>query len=183
MSQERTTPDHEPGNAATPPASPEPDPALREALNAAVATAHAELVRAGEGKSGLLLSWAGAAFGVLGTLLVTGPAHFPGIARFGVIAAILVLSMAVVLILFTIRPALPKHGGTGLIAYATAATAQDVLEQVRKELASSELSLAESAFQLSHLALTKHRHLRWAINLIVAAIGIITITLALQYLL
>ncbi|MEU4231252.1 Pycsar system effector family protein [Nonomuraea sp. NPDC026600] len=178
MSHEHPGPSPEPGKGN----AKHPDPALKNALDATVDAAHAELVRAGEGKSGLLLSWAGAAFGVLGTLLVTGPAHFPGIARFGVILAILLLSIAVVLVLLTIRPELPKHGGPRAIAYARAASAQAVLDQVREQLADRELSLAGDALLFSRLALAKHRYLRWAVDLIVAAMATITITVVVPHL-
>ncbi|GAA3016916.1 Pycsar system effector family protein [Streptosporangium longisporum] len=166
-------------DATARPAPTEPDPALKHALETAVTMAHAELVRAGESKSGLLLSWAGAAFGLLGTLLVTSPDHFPGIARFGVIVAVMMLSVAVVLILLTIRPTLPRHGRTATALYSATTTPQDVLDRIRAQLADGELSLARQTLLLSRLALVKHRYLQWAIDLIIAAIVILTITVAL----
>ncbi|WP_433257722.1 Pycsar system effector family protein [Streptosporangium sp. CA-135522] len=183
MDHKRTRPSSTPGDAAAPSASADADLALQHALDVAAAVAHAELARAGEGKSGVLLSWAGAAFGVMSTLLVTGSARFPGIERFGVISAILLLAIAVVLTLLTIRPVLPKHGGPQFLAYARAATEQALLDQIRAQLADPELSLARDAFVFSRMALTKHRYLRRAIDLILVAMVIITITVALPHLL
>ncbi|MGV9776524.1 Pycsar system effector family protein, partial [Streptosporangium sp. NPDC003464] len=70
-------------------------PFLRDRLDAATAAARAELISASEKRAGLLLSWAGVAYGVMVTLILTGPARFPGIGRFGVILALILLSAAV----------------------------------------------------------------------------------------
>ena len=69
--------------------------------------AHIELVRASENKADLLLAWGGVAYGVLVTLILTCPARFPGNGRYGVVLALIMLSLAVMLILITVRPRIP----------------------------------------------------------------------------
>ncbi|MER5326723.1 Pycsar system effector family protein [Streptosporangium roseum] len=158
-------------------------PALRERLDSVSKTAHIELVRASENKAGLLLSWGGVAYGVLVTLILTGPARFPGIGRFGVILALLMLSMAVMLILITVRPRIPKDGGPRIITYAKAPTPQALIDLMHAEAAEAgryELSLANDALLACQIAVIKHRNLRWAVDLIVVSIVTLTVTVFLE---
>ncbi|MFE3448169.1 Pycsar system effector family protein [Nonomuraea sp. NPDC059194] len=158
-------------------------PFLRDRLDAATATARAELVSASERRAGLLLSWSGVAYGVMVTLIVTGPARFPGVGRFGVILALILLSAAVLLILITIRPLSSEQGGQRVLAYAEEPTPEALIERMNAETKDYELFLAADALQIVRVARTKHRNLRWAVNLIVTAITLMTVVVFLERLL
>ncbi|GAA3472214.1 Pycsar system effector family protein [Nonomuraea roseola] len=158
-------------------------PALRERLDAVNKTAYVELVRASETRAGLLLSWGGVAYGVLVTLILTGPAQFPGIGRVGVVMALIMLSIAVMLILYTVRPRIPKHGGPRIITYAQAPTPEALIDLMHVEEAEAgryELALANDALLACKIAVLKHRNLRWAVDLIVASIATLTVTVFLE---
>ncbi|MDP9868031.1 MULTISPECIES: Pycsar system effector family protein [Streptosporangium] len=155
-------------------------PFLRDRLDAATAAARAELISASEKRAGLLLSWAGVAYGVMVTLILTGPARFPGIGRFGVILALILLSAAVLLILITIRPPSPGQGGQRILAYAEEPTPQALIERMNAETADYELFLATDALRIARIARTKHRNLRWSVNLIVTGITVMTVTVFLE---
>ncbi|MER6830812.1 Pycsar system effector family protein [Streptosporangium sp. NPDC000563] len=153
--------------------------AVMDALHAAAAGARAELARAAEGKAGLLLSWAGGAFAVVATLAVTGPARLVGVALAGVWAAVLLIAGAVLLLLLTVLPTLPKRGGTGFVAYAELPNPAALLAQVRKEIEIDKhgLVVAADAHRLSQLAVAKYRRVRWAVRLLVAAVVVLLVTL------
>lgn len=154
-------------------------PILRDRLDAATAAARAELISAVEKRAGLLLSWAGVAYGVVVTLILTGPARFPGIGRFGVILALILVSAAVMLILFTIRPSL-RQGQLRVLGYAKAPTPQALIEQMDAEVKNYDLFLAEDALRMAKIARSKHRNLRWAVDLIITGITTMTITVFLE---
>ncbi|MER7205936.1 Pycsar system effector family protein [Streptosporangium sp. NPDC000239] len=158
-------------------------PLLRERLDAAVVSARAELISASEKRAGLLLSWAGVAYGVLVTLILTGPARFPGIGRFGVVLALILLTVAVTLILFTIRPLSPRRGGLRVLGYADVPTPQALIERMNTETSDYELFLATDALWIARVARTKHRNLRWSVDLIVAGIVTMTVMVFLERLL
>ncbi|MEU7899855.1 Pycsar system effector family protein [Nonomuraea sp. NPDC049152] len=157
-------------------------PFLRERLDAAVTSARAELISASERRAGLLLSWAGVAYGALVTLILTGPARFPGLGRFGVIAALILLTAAVVLILITIRPLSAGRGGAKVLEYAKAPTPQDLIEQMSAEAREYDLFLATNALQIARVAHMKNRNLRWAVDLIVTGITTMTVMVFLEHL-
>ncbi|WP_084962807.1 Pycsar system effector family protein [Thermoactinospora rubra] len=154
-------------------------PVVRDRLAAAATVARAELISDSQQRAGLLLSWAGVAYGVVVTLILTGPARFPGIGRFGVIVALIMLSAAVMLILVTIRPVSAKRGPR-IFSYAEASTPQALIERLNAETANYELLMATDALQLVRVARTKNRNLRWAVDLIVTGITIMTITVFLE---
>ncbi|WP_344973489.1 Pycsar system effector family protein [Streptosporangium fragile] len=158
-------------------------PFLRDRLDAATAAARAELISASEKRAGLLLSWAGVAYGAMVTLILTGPARFPGIGRLGVIVALILLSAAVMLILITIRPLSPQRGGMRILSYADEPTPQALIERMNAETADYELFLATDALRIARVARAKHRNLRWAVDLIVTGITIMTVTVFLERLL
>ncbi|WP_433247058.1 Pycsar system effector family protein [Streptosporangium sp. CA-135522] len=155
-------------------------PILRNRLDNVTTAARDELISASEKRAGLLLSWSGVAYGVVVTLILTGPARFPGIARFGVIVALILLSAAVMLILLTVRPLSPKHGGLRILAYAQAPTPQALIEQMNAEIKDYELFLASDALRIAKIARAKHRNLRWSVDLIVIGITIMTVTVFLE---
>lgn len=156
---------------------------LRDRLDAATTAARAELISASEKRAGLLLSWSGVAYGVMVTLILTGPAQFPGVGRFGVILALILLSAAVLLILVTIRPPSPQQGGQRILLYAEEPTPEALIERMNAETRDYELFLAADALRIARIARTKHRNLRWAVNLIVTGIMVMTIMVFLERLL
>lgn len=155
-------------------------PFLRDRLDAATTAARAELISASERRAGLLLSWAGVAYGVLVTLILTGPARFPGLGRFGVIAALILLSAAVMLILITIRPLSADRGGPKILAYAKAPSPEALIEQMNAETRNYDLFLATSALEIARVARVKNRNLRWAVDLIVTGITVMTVMVFLE---
>ncbi|MBT2234306.1 Pycsar system effector family protein [Nonomuraea sp. NEAU-A123] len=157
-------------------------PFLRDRLDAATTAARAELISASERRAGLLLSWAGVAYGVVVTLILTGPARFPGPGRFGVIAALILLSMAVLLILITIRPVSAERGGSKILSYAKAPTPEALIEQMNAETKDYELFLAATALEIARVARAKNRNLQWAVDLIVTGITIMTVMVFLEHL-
>lgn len=154
-------------------------PVVRNRLDAAATVARAELISASQQRAGLLLSWAGVAYGVVVTLILTGPARFPGIGRFGVIVALILLSVAVMLILVTIRP-LSARSEPRIFTYADAPTPRALIERMNTEAEDQDLLMATDALQLVKVARTKNRNLRWAVDLIVTGITIMTITVFLE---
>lgn len=158
-------------------------PFLRDRLDAATAAARAELISASEKRAGLLLSWAGVAYGVMVTLILTGPARFPGIGRFGVILALILLSAAVLLILITIRPLPPQRSGMRILTYADEPTPEGLIERMNAETRDYELFLATDALQIARVARSKHRNLRLAVDLIIAGITTMSIMVFLERLL
>ncbi|MGC5010350.1 Pycsar system effector family protein [Streptosporangium sp. DT93] len=158
-------------------------PILRERLDAATTAARAELISVGEKRAGLLLSWAGVAYGVMVTLILTGPARFPGIGRFGVILALILLSTAVLLILVTIRPLPAARSGTRVLAYADESTPESLIERMNAEIDDYELFLATDALRMTRVARVKNRNLRLAVDLIIMGITIMSITVFLERLL
>ncbi|MFS1303411.1 Pycsar system effector family protein [Streptosporangium longisporum] len=164
------------GNARHVPMS----PILRERLDVAVTAARAELISASEKRAGLLLSWAGVAYGVMVTLILTGPARFPGIGRFGVILALILLSMAVLLILITIRPLPPGRGGVRILTYADEPTPEALIERMDIETRDYELFLATDALKIARVVRAKHRNLRLAVDLVIAGIMTMSITVFLE---
>ncbi|MFI6803259.1 Pycsar system effector family protein [Streptosporangium canum] len=155
-------------------------PLLRERLDAVTAAARTELVSVSEKRAGLLLSWAGVAYGVMVTLILTGPARFPGLGRFGVILALILLSVAVMLILITIRPLSAKRGRQRILAYADESTPQALIGRMNAEIKDYELFLATDALQFARIARAKHRKLRWAVDLVVAGVTVMTVTVFLE---
>ncbi|WP_031171418.1 Pycsar system effector family protein [Streptosporangium roseum] len=155
-------------------------PLLRERLDAVTAAARAELISASEKRAGLLLSWAGVAYGVMVTLVLTGPARFPGIGRFGVMLALILLSVAVMLILLTVRPLSARHGGQRILAYADEPTPQALIKRMNAETKDYELFLATDALQFARIARIKHRNLRWSVDLIITGITVMTATVFLE---
>ncbi|MEV4062403.1 Pycsar system effector family protein [Nonomuraea dietziae] len=155
-------------------------PFLRDRLDAATAAARAELISASEKRAGLLLSWAGVAYGVMVTLVLTGPARFPGLGRFGVIIALVLLSVAVLLILLTIRPLSAEHGGQKVLAYADEPTPQALIERMEADTKNYELFLATEALRFARVARAKHRYLRWSVDLVISAITVMTATVFLE---
>ncbi|MEU7855954.1 Pycsar system effector family protein [Nonomuraea sp. NPDC049141] len=158
-------------------------PLLRDRLDAAASAARAELISAIEKRAGLLLSWAGVAYGVIVTLILTGPARFPGLARFGVILALILLSAAVLLILITIRPLSPEHGGMRILTYADEPTPQALIARMNAEIEDYELFLATDALRVARIARAKQRSLRWVVDLIVAGITVMSVMVFLERLL
>ncbi|MBB2910602.1 hypothetical protein FHS43_001865 [Streptosporangium becharense] len=158
-------------------------PFLRDRLDAATTAARAELISVSEKRAGLLLSWAGIAYGAMVTLILTGPARFPGIGRFGVIVALILLSVAVLLILITIRPLSAERGGQRILSYADEPTPQALIARMNAETKDYELFLATDALKFARVARAKHRHLRWSVDLIVTGITIMTVTVFLERLL
>ncbi|MEV4162109.1 Pycsar system effector family protein [Nonomuraea dietziae] len=154
-------------------------PVVRDRLDAAATAARAEVISATQQRAGLLLSWAGVAYGVVVTLILTGPAQFPGLGRFGVIVALIMLSAAVMLILITIRPLSSKREPR-ILSYAEAPTPQALIEQMNAETKDYELIMATDALQLVQVARTKNRNLRWAVDLIVTGITIMTVMVFLE---
>ncbi|MFG3437733.1 Pycsar system effector family protein [Nonomuraea sp. NPDC047897] len=155
-------------------------PFLRDRLDAATTAARAELISASERRAGLLLSWSGVAYGVVVTLILTGPARFPGIGRFGVIAALILLSAAVMLILVTIRPAGGERGGPKILAYADETTPEALIERMNADTKDYDLFLATDALRIARVARVKNRNLRWAVDLIVTGITVMTIMVFLE---
>ena len=182
MNHDPSTPTFRPGGDTGAPRT-HTIPALSERLDAVSKAAHIELVRASENKADLLLAWGGVAYGVLVTLILTGPARFPGNGRYGVVLALIMLSLAVMLILITVRPRIPKDGGPRIITYAKAPTPQALIDLMNAEAAEAdkyELSLANDALLICQTALAKHRNLRWAVDLIIASIATLTVTVFLE---
>ncbi|MEV4059915.1 Pycsar system effector family protein [Nonomuraea dietziae] len=154
-------------------------PLVRDRLDAASTAARAEVISASQQRAGLLLSWAGVAYGVVVTLILTGPARFPGIGRFGVIMALIMLSAAVMLILVTIRP-LSSRREPRILSYAKAPTPQALIEQMNAETKDYEMLMATDALQLVRVARAKNRNLRWSVDLIVTGITIMTVMVFLE---
>ncbi|MFD1937041.1 Pycsar system effector family protein [Nonomuraea mangrovi] len=159
--------------------SPDIPPLVRDRLDAAANVARAEVISTSQQRAGLLLSWAGVAYGAVVTLILTGPARFPGIGRFGVIVALILLSAAVMLILVTIRPLSSKREPR-ILSYASAPTPQALIEQLNAETRDYDLIIASDALQFVQVASAKNRNLRWAVDLIVVGITIMTITVFLE---
>ncbi|MFI7438762.1 Pycsar system effector family protein [Nonomuraea indica] len=114
------------------------------------------------------------------TLVLTGPARFPGLGRFGVIAALILLSAAVTLILITIRPLSADRGGPRILAYAKAATPESLIEQMNADTRDYDLYLATSALEIARVASVKNRNLRWSVDLIVTGITVMTVMVFLE---
>lgn len=140
--------------------------------------ARAELARI-DTKAGILLGVSGTAFSVLAALSVLA-SGLPAPARAGLGGAVTLLAVSSAIALTVIRPFLPRPGtGTGFVAHAALAVTGDP-EQLLESLARApEDRRARDIIRLSAIAHTKYRRLRLAVDVLLAALAVLAITLPL----
>ncbi|MFD0883417.1 Pycsar system effector family protein [Streptosporangium algeriense] len=152
-----------------------PDPRVSE-LQAAADAARVELARS-DTKAGIALTVAGTGFTVLvaiGTLV-----HQSGPARAGLWLATAVLAAACSVLLWVIKPCIPRRGGgTGFVAHAAAGGPTEIL--VGLDVGERHHRLAAEVHRLSCIAARKYRRIAWGIGLMQAALLIIVVTLLLE---
>lgn len=142
------------------------------ALQAEANAARAELART-DAKAGIALATAGTTFSVLAALGTL--ARVSAYAQVGIWAAMTVLAAACGMLLWVIRPVIPRTGGVGFVAHARLGTAEELLAALDAE--STRERLADEVVLLSRLARAKYRRLRAGINLMFAALVILVVTI------
>ncbi|SNT60642.1 NUDIX domain-containing protein [Streptosporangium subroseum] len=142
-------------------------------LIAETAAARTELMRT-DTKANTVLAFAGGAFSVLAALSVLAS----GLAlptRVGLWVAVALLASASAVALTVIRPTLPRHGdGTGFTAHAAVGDVEELLDQLA---ADPESRRARDVIRLSQIACAKYRVLRTAVDLMLAALGVVVISI------
>ncbi|MEV7012007.1 NUDIX domain-containing protein [Streptosporangium sp. NPDC051022] len=144
-------------------------------LIAATEAARAEIART-DTKSGILLAFTGTAFSVLAALvaLASGLA-VP--ARVGLALAVVLLAVSSAVVLTVVRPALSRRGqGTGVLAHAEADSPEELLETLADD---PETRQAADVICLAQIARSKHGRLRCAVDLILAALAVVVVSLPL----
>lgn len=142
-------------------------------LRAEADAVRVELARV-DTKCGIALALAGTAFSVLVALGVLISDLAP-LAQIGLWLAMTVLAIACGVLLWVIRPSLPRTGGTGFMAYAEAASVDHLFADLSAE--SPQERLAAEVIHLSRIARTKYRRLRLGIDLMLSALVILVVTL------
>ncbi|MBB4920948.1 Pycsar system effector family protein [Streptosporangium saharense] len=151
-----------------------PDPRVAE-LQAEATAARIELARS-DAKAGIALAFAGTGFTVLvaiGTL-----AHQSGPARVGLWLATTVLAAACSVLLWVIKPYIPRRGGTGFVAHAAASGPTEILSTL--DVGERHHRLAAEVHRLSGIAARKYRRIDWGLYLMQASLVIIVMTLLLK---
>lgn len=138
----------------------------------------AELVRADQ-KAAALLGLAGTATSVAIAVAALGSARLPGAARFALWVGVVVLAAAVVVLLLAVRPALPRRGrGVGWVLHANVSPA-DVAEV---PVADAERARVAELVYLSRLTRGKFGRIRAAVDLLLAALLVLLLTVGLAVL-
>lgn len=151
------------------------DAAVVAEMHRATESARAELARASEGKTGLLLSWAGGALAVVVTLAVT--AHLGRVGLIGVWASACLIGGAVVLLLATVRPRIPRAGGYGLVAHARTADPAELVERIRSELTDPVRHASRDLHAVSRMAVQRYDRLKRATDLLIAGVVVLIVAL------
>src|SRR5690606_8182511 len=140
-----------------------------EALLAEREEARTELARI-DHKAGIILSGAGVLLSaVVAVATLSRPAALAG-GPYGLWAALTVLACSCAVMLWVIRPVLPKSGATGFLAYAEAVSP----DELRVALgADARARLAADVHKLSTLARRKYRGLRTGIDLLLVALAML----------
>uniref|UniRef100_UPI003F496447 Pycsar system effector family protein n=1 Tax=Sphaerisporangium sp. CA-236357 TaxID=3240030 RepID=UPI003F496447 len=149
---------------------------LSIALDAEATAARAELAR-GDSKAAMLLGFAGTGFSLLAAIGAVISGHLAPVAQIGLWFAVAALAVSVAVLLWVIRPFLPRTGGTGFVAHA----ASDV-DQLLATLSGDQddpRRQAADVIMLSRLAVAKFRKLRTATHLMYAALAVLVVTLPL----
>ncbi|MFI6802994.1 Pycsar system effector family protein [Streptosporangium canum] len=142
-------------------------------LRAEADAVRVELARV-DTKCGIALALAGTAFSVLVALGVLISDLAP-LAQVGLWLAMTVLAIACGVLLWVIRPSLPRTGRTGFLAYAEAVSVDHLFADLSAE--SPQERLAAEVIHLSRIARTKYRRLRLGIDLMLTALVILVMTL------
>ncbi|MFC3981409.1 hypothetical protein [Streptosporangium jomthongense] len=159
--------------AATPGARPGQEEAdLVEETSAA----YTELAR-GDTKAGILIGFITGLLGVLVALVALAPMLAIS-ARTGLVVAVGLLTTGAATAIYSmIRPALPPTGqGTGFIAYAACSGPMEVLTMLATD---PKTRKAENVIRLSTVTYSKYRRLRLAVDLVLASLIVMVVSLLL----
>lgn len=147
-----------------------PDDEL-EALIAEREAARTELARI-DHKAGIILSGAGVLLSAaVAVATLSRPAALAG-GAYGLWAALTVLACSCAVMLWVIRPVLPKSGATGFLAYAEAADPAELRVALGEH---ARARLAADVHMLSTLARRKYRRLRAGIDLLLVALVVLAV--------
>ncbi|MEQ4725043.1 Pycsar system effector family protein [Nonomuraea sp. B19D2] len=136
----------------------------------------AELARI-DAKANTLLAFTLGWLTAIVALAATGPRTTP----LGAIAlwlAGLVLAVVAVVLLLTVRPRLPRIGGTGFVAHARAHDGADLLAVLAGQ-GTGALEAADNLHLLSTIARAKNGLIRVAVDLMLADLVLLVVTLPL----
>lgn len=133
-----------------------------------LASVRGELGRA-DTKAATLLGIAGTAASVGAAAAALGTPHLPSPAQYTLWAAVILLVAGVAVLLYAVRPSLPRRGeGAGWVVYAHATP--DLLAD-RPAVEYERDRIAELVV-LSRLARTKHRVIQIAVDLLLGALAV-----------
>src|SRR5690606_9985131 len=142
-----------------------------EALIAEREAARTELARI-DHKAGIILSGAGVLLSAaVAVATLSRPAALAG-GAYGLWAALTVLACSCAVMLWVIRPVLPKSGATGFLAYAEAADPAELRVALGEH---ARARLAADVHMLSTLARRKYRRLRAGIDLLLVALVVLAV--------
>ncbi|MET8145672.1 Pycsar system effector family protein [Sphaerisporangium sp. NPDC005288] len=137
-----------------------------------LAGVRAELARV-DAKTGLLLSWAGGAAGLVAALASAEPR----VARAGLWVAVTLLVGAVAVLLAATWPRLPRRGATGFLAIARYADTEQVMGYLGARLVDPHTAAAADLHHLARITRAKYRALQAAIVLLLAALVVLAAVL------
>jgi hypothetical protein len=157
-------------------AKPPPFPGAPSVLARETDAVRTELARI-DAKANTLLAFTLGWLTAVIALAVTRPRIdlFGGVALW---AAGIVLALATVMLLLAIRPRIPRTGGTGFVAHARAQDAAELLATLATQ-GTGASAAADNLLLLSKITRDKNDLIRTAVNLMLADLLILSVTLPL----